>query len=290
LRSWEVTLRSLSGAIAACAVVLVGCNGEPGNSAGATDAESGSKTASGPLVYCVEVSRQVPQDDCDYYNRLAAATKQGAAALNAPDPMWAGKQAQLELAIGTAPNAPVASDSAATTSAASSQVAAMSSTSPPSAAPSTAASSQPPTPAQVVAPLPGKVVEFQPRVGRFMAATLSGQGFEITPAGPQHKEVPLDSVTTWTWNVTATDKSSDVLLLTTVVEAPGPNNTFVELRSTTWNEPVHVKVGFWYRLGQFILRSPFWIKAVTAVVAAVTSLVGAWFAFTKLFRKSDPQP
>ena len=86
-------------------------------------------------------------------------------------------------------------------------------------------------------------------------------------------------------NTPTANDHANTLILKTVVEAQTPDGKFVPLRSTTWNEPIHVKVGFWYELKQAILSAPFWIKAVTAVITAIAGLIAAWFALTKLFRR-----
>jgi hypothetical protein len=249
------------------------------------------------LPFCEEVGRRVSAADCADYQRLAEGATRGMAAFNAPDPMRRGETHSLQLAIGYAPpeqppeppSAPAPGATPAPAPAAPETEEARTDTSddavsedddvppPPSA---------PLTPVDTVEDLPGQTVEFEPLVGRFMRAELTGVGFEVTPRSPPSQEVTPDSVTTWTWEVVAQQGGARSLTLTTVVEGcTSSGGECVPLRSTTQNYTVNVEVGPMDRVLDFITGMPDWIKAITAVIVALAGLVAAWFGLRNAFRR-----
>jgi len=68
-------------------------------------------------------------------------------------------------------------------------------------------------------------VEVRTPVGHFMTATLSGGGFDITPAGPQPKTLAADRSEVWQWRITAKEAGPQKLLLTISVDATAPDGT-----------------------------------------------------------------
>ncbi|WP_395645134.1 hypothetical protein [Terricaulis sp.] len=238
-------------------------------------------------VFCAEVGRRISPADCEVYVALAQSAQRGVAAFNAPDPMRRGQLHTLQLAISFAPPepppaavepAPGGDDQQRGVSTGDSETPA-----PPSPPPAPASQ----TPQETVEDLPGETREFQPLVGRFMRAELQGVGFDITEKSPASQEVTPDSVTTWTWEVVARQGGARSLTLHTVVEGcTEDGRECVPLRSTTQNYTVNVEVGPVDRVKDFLLATPDWIKIVTAIVAALAGLIGAWIGLRNAFRKS----
>lgn len=257
----------------------------PSASATATEEEAGE--------FCAEVGRRVSAADCEVYEQLAESATRGMAAFNAPDPMRRGETHMLQLAVSFAPpEQPQPAPPGAVT------------TDPSQGAHSTgsgsgdddhltreqsdppAPPSPPATPGDTVEDLPGQTVEFEPLVGRFMRAELSGVGFQITPRSPASQEVTPDSVTTWNWEVVAQQGGARSLTLTTVVEGcTGDGSECVPLRSTTQNYTVNVEVGPIDQVRDFIAGIPGWLQAIAAVLTALAGLIAAWFGLRNAVKR-----
>jgi hypothetical protein len=243
--------------------------------------------------FCDEVGRRVSAADCEVYRQLAQSAERGAAAFNAPDPMRRGETHMLQLAVSFAPPEPPAPTPGATTTEPSPTDTSTGSgsgdgddrlareqTDPP------APPAPPATPGETVEDLPGQTVEFEPLVGRFMRAELSGVGFEITPRSPASQEVTPDSVTTWNWEVVAQQGGARSLTLTTVVEGcTGDGSECVPLRSTTQNYTVNVEVGPIDQVRDFIGGIPGWLQAIAAVLTALAGLIAAWFGLRNAVKR-----
>jgi hypothetical protein len=173
--------------------------------------------------------------DCANYKLIAAHVKAGVAAFNAPDPMFVGQSTTLQLAVGET-GSPVT---------------------------------------QMVGKIGGRPTPYGLPIGRFMSAELLGEGFDIDPKGPQSKEVPMDSVTTWEWKITAREEGLRTLILKTTVNAVAPDGRYLPLRSSTKNQSIHIKVSAWDRFWNIIAKLPGWLKAITAVVTAAGALIAA---------------
>lgn len=234
--------------------------------AASTPADTTPTDQSDSRVFCQEVGRRVSPEDCETYLQLAQSAQHGMAAFNAPNPMRRGEVHTLQLAISAPPPQP-----------------------PPATAPDASTpqdlSAEHTTPSDVVGQLPGQTVEFEPLVGRFMRAELTGVGFDITPQSPPMQEVTPSSVTTWTWQVVARDGGQRSLTLTTVVEGCTGGGECVPLRSTTQNYTVDVKVKPLDQVRDFLTGMPDWIKIVSAIVAALAGLIAALFGLRNAFRK-----
>lgn len=235
---------------------------------GETSSEQAAPGPSAPaatdaMQYCSEVGRRVSEADCAVYGELAQSATRGMAAFNAPSPMQRGETRMLQLAISFAPPAPATPD-----------------------AESTDSSLNPQTPTDVIDPLPGETVQFQPLVGRFMRAELSGVGFDISAQTPVRQEVTPESVTTWTWQVVARQGGERALTLTTVVEGCTESGECLPLRSTTQNYTVNVEVGRIDQVRDFMSSVPDWIKIVSAIIAALAGLFWAGASLRSAVRKA----
>jgi hypothetical protein len=243
---------------------------------------------------CPEVARFMPVEMCEGYRLLAKAAVPGKGAFNAPKAMEVGKSIPITLAIAYTP-APTPSDLAAAppsddVSAASDAAAAASDSA--SAAPDAGlaasdAGSSPtaPTPDEVVERFPGETEHFTPIVGPRMTASLSGEGFDIAPAGPQPQDLTPGETISWTWKVTARDEGVHVLKVMTAVEAPGPDGENLKLNSTITQASITVSIGLVGRVWMVVTGLPQWLKALTAVVTALTALLAAIVALRRMFGK-----
>ena len=207
---------------------------------------AGPTPAANGKVFCAEVQQPAAQADCDAFKAQAQAVQAGLGAFKAPGSMLRGQTQFLQLAIGYQGG---------------------------------------PSPAAVIAALPGQPGAIAPTVGRHMVAELSGEGFTITPAGPQEKDVVQGSVTTWEWAVRADTAGDHVLVLKTAVEAMGGDGKLQPLASTTLDTPILVKVGLVDRIRDWLNGLPAWLKSIQAVLVGLAAVIAAVFALIKVFKQ-----
>ncbi|MGZ5986259.1 MAG: DUF11 domain-containing protein [Caulobacteraceae bacterium] len=207
---------------------------------------TGPPPAADGKVFCAEVQQLVAPADCDAFKAQAQAVQAGLGAFKAPGSMLRGQTQLLQLAIGYQGG---------------------------------------PSPAAVIANLPGQPGAIAPQVGRHMLAELSGEGFTITPAGPQQKEVVPGSVTTWEWAVRADAAGSHVLVLKTAVEAMGGDGKLQPLASTTLDTPILVKVGIVDIVRDWLNGLPAWLKSIQAAIVALAAVIAAVFGLIKVLKK-----
>jgi hypothetical protein len=285
------------------AFALVSCmkaeQSQSGQSEMPSTAPAPGEVASKPatdLIFCAEVQRRLSQQDCDDLTSVAAAARDGVAAFNVP-PMERGKATTLQLAISFAPPeaersavgaaAGAPDDSGGNADQGSVDEDSSSGGLPPDNQP-VAGASNPETPEDIVARLPGEVESYKPVVGRFMRATLIGEGFEIKPLSEESQEVFNNGSTTWEWAVTPLKAEQHVLTLKTVVEGVTAEGKRFALRSTTRTRNVDVGLNWVDRVRDYIDDTPSWIKAITAIVLALSALVGAFKGLRALFRNKPP--
>lgn len=268
-------LCALALAMAACGQVT---EAPPGADVAAVDDTSGPGATEAPQPFCEEIGRRVSQADCDVLNQLADGAQAGVAAFNAPDPMKRGERHTLQLAIGHAPTPEEIAERVAASRAEAQRAEAASATGEHGGLGDNG-------PRVTVDPLEGETVEYQPLVGRFMRAELSGAGFNITAQSPASQEVLPDSVTTWTWEVIAQQGGQRALTLTTVVEGCTAQGQCYPLRSTSRNYAVNVTVGWLGRAEDFLTAAPNWLKLLAGVLAALAALIAAGFGVRNALRQ-----
>lgn len=140
----------------------------------------------------------------------------------------------------------------------------------------------PPTANEVVATLPGEDTTFQPQVGRYMTAELTGSGFSIklmSPAEPM-QVIPQGGQGRWQWEVSPT--MGGQRRLTVKTQAVGiVDGKPVALGNGDSEHEVAVKVSWPDRIWDAIVAAPAWIKAVTAILVALGALIAAWVPIRK---------
>ena len=290
-------------ALASCMKAEQSQSGESEMPSTAAQGEAASKPAT-DLIFCAEVQRRLSQQDCDDLTTVAAAARDGVAAFNVP-PMERGIATTLQLAISFAPpeaelsavEADNSADAAVGDPDDASGAADQGSTDQGSSSggPSpdnqpVAGVSNPETPEDIVARLPGEVESYKPIVGRFMRASLIGEGFEIKPLSEESQEVFKSGSTTWEWAVTPLKAEQHVLTLKTVVEGVTAEGKRFALRSTTRTRNVDVGLNWIDRTRDYINDTPDWIKAITAIIVALTALIAAIKGLSALFRKPPTDP
>ncbi|HEY0412523.1 MAG TPA: hypothetical protein VGD66_05225 [Allosphingosinicella sp.] len=270
--------------------LVAGCGGQGpeggGNASYTGEDQSGPPRAS---VYCPAVEQRVSPQDCEDLTRADAEVRPGAAAFNVPDPMRRGQTFEVHLVIdrrspkeiriieGPRQGAPgdatgnVADSDPGASNTASAETGAQEN------AAASAGEASAPTPGQIVDPLEGRAERFFPPVGRYMRAELVGEGFDIAPKTAASQEIPLGASADWIWSVTARKGGVHALTLVTVVEGVTGGRRFVLARSPRVRT-VTVEVRLSDRIWDVLTGAPAWIKAVTAVVAAVTGLLTALYA------------
>lgn len=278
--------------------------------------ERAERGVPGEGVYCPAVEQRVSPADCEDLTRADAEVTTGAAAFNVPDPMRRGETFDVHLVIdrrspreiriveAPAPDDPTAQNGS--TDLPEGQAVAVEEPNDDPAANAAAPvedprpkakSSRPaddpsPTPGQVVEPLEGSAHRFHPKVGRHMRAELVGQGFDIVARSDASQPIPLGGNATWIWSVTARKGGAQPLTLVTMVEGVTEGRRFVLARTPTVRT-VTVEVSLRDRIWDMLTEAPGWIKAVTAVIAALGTLIAAWRAVPWLRRRreaSDPAP
>lgn len=130
--------------------------------------------------------------------------------------------------------------------------------------------------------LPGAVEKREDRpFAQFIEATLMGDDFEISPAGPQSRTATFSLPVEWNWKVKPT--SVGTKYLTIQVDANivvGSDKNHVQL--TTLHEPIEIYVSLFQRVGTYFAGAT---GAIAAVGALVTPLA-AIFAFVPKARAS----
>ena len=206
------------------------------------------------IEYCVVLQEEVSRSVCRRYEELPSTLEEGAAAFTIPDSMRRGESRTVEFAV--------------------------------------ARGREPRNAIDLVDFESGRVLSFRPRIGRYMAAELSGEGFEISPEGPRQEDLFLSGAGRWSWTVQAVRAPRHVLVLTAWVKAPAPDKTLKPVWVKTVHRRVNVRVGFLLRMRDFIddsvtefRRLEGWVQALTALVVALGAL---WLAVRFFGRKAPP--
>jgi hypothetical protein len=270
--------------------LVAGCNGQRDEAANNASAETGPGTQ-GAGVYCPAVEARVSPPDCEDLTRADAEVRPGAAAFNVPDPMRRGGTFEVHLVIdrrspkeiriieGPSPGGPedtAGNDSDAVDSSNPAPPSRPRGRHAPASGPPPAEKESAPTPGQIVDPLEGRAERFFPPVGRHMRAELVGEGFDIAPETAASQEIPLGGSADWIWKVTARKGGVQALTLVTIVEGVAGGRHFV-LARTPRVRTVTVEVRLSDRIWDVLTGAPAWIKALTAVVVALTGLLTALY-------------
>lgn len=293
--------------VIAAALLFAACNKiDAGNAVDLNEPEIANETT-GPesaKVECDVIHERVTQEECDDIRALSKDVREGAAALDVPSPMTRGRKSQVTLVIDRRPlreirkvEIPIenavetidlnASETSGNAIAADANAVATNTTEENRVATETAHEAGPPaeTPNQVVAQLPGRDYSFGSQVGRYMKATLVGQGFDIRLIAPGDpvQEVAAGGQASWIWEVVP--KEEGLRSLTAKTEAVAiVNGRAKPLGGGQTSKTVTVQVRTIDRAWDFLSALPDWLKLIAAVIGAGTLVVLAWVKFRKAAR------
>jgi hypothetical protein len=123
---------------------------------------------------------------------------------------------------------------------------------------------------------PGRTAELEldvrrpgaPSASGVLTTELSGDGFQVTPAGPQRQAIPADGAVTWRWRVKALQPGRRPLTLSAVLETGG-----VQLSSTIRRQWVTVGRGPASTLLQRLQALPAGLKLALVLLVGVAALL-----------------
>lgn len=258
----------------------------------ATDPEGPER----PRVLCPEIGERVTEDECEDVKALKADVRPGAAALDVPNPMTRGRSGQVTLVIDRRPlreirqldagggDAPVPADGPATDPEPDTNVVNATGEDPgalrPRPAPDEGDSA--PTPEQAIDELPGQDYGFSSSVGRYMRASLAGQGFDIRLISPEDpvQEIAAGGQASWIWEVTP--RAGGQRSLTVRTEALAKvKDRMISLSNAQTSKTVVVEIRPIDSVKDFLIALPDWLKLISGVLVAATALAVAWFQFHK---------
>jgi len=202
--------------------------------------------AAPPEIYCDVLNDRTTPAQCDYFKEIRAKLATGEAALDIPDPIVRGETATVSFVVSRDPTS---------------------------------------TP---VGELLGSAPDdqFKLKVGRWMAAQLKGDGFEIEPADLQARDLFVGDGARWDWQVTPKRALKYRLILSAYVVVGAADGSKKEtlLKSVERVVPVQVTWGQWFD-DFFTDTTPLLEKALTwwnALKALVLGLgLGAIWKYRK---------
>lgn len=235
------------------------------------------------LAWCEIIARRATAEDCESAQKTHEKVETGTALIEWPRSIRRGERAVIRLEVGNTPRPTSTADDV--TDAAALEVV-------PSATDQSAtdteesASSNASEPSRETEEAAGAVesTPYAPFVGRFMSAQLTGAGFEITPSGPVSRELPPNSQIDWEWVVIAKHDGLQTLVVTTYVEFEDAAGKRIPLGVTQKAQQFDVKVGVLGWIEDLLIGLPEWLKRVTAVLVALTGLVGAYFGLRRVLK------
>ncbi|RZJ30623.1 MAG: hypothetical protein EON85_04720 [Brevundimonas sp.] len=236
------------------------------------------------LIYCDDVEQETTLRDCELAGLARAQSAKGLATLNYSRFMTVGEASSVRLVIDR---------QAAAQPVASSDAPAEQEPSPAGGVGSDGQNSQAPdreTPSQEPESEPEVTETYHPIIGRFTSVRLEGTDFEISPREAVTKEIPREGQAGWDWTLTPRREGTLTFLVVTNVQFRRTDGTYLALAQKAEPYTVKVGVGIFSRIRVALDAAPAWIKALTAILVALTGLVGAWFALRKVIRNRGAPP
>jgi len=122
--------------------------------------------------------------------------------------------------------------------------------------------------------LPGKVETRDNKpFAQFVEATLTGEDFEISPAGAQARTATIAKPVEWEWRVKPTSSGKKSLTVDVAANIQiGPNKNRVQI--TTLHESIEIQVTAFQRLQSYLAGVNGMIAAVTAALTSIAGLIG----------------
>ena len=134
--------------------------------------------------------------------------------------------------------------------------------------------------AVTLAGLPGTVQTRERPFAQFLEATLTGDDFEINPAGPQARIATLSQPVEWEWRIKPIAPGTKSLTIDVAANIQiGSDKNRIQI--TTLHESVEIQVTIFQRIKSYLAGAN---GILAAVAAAVTSLAGLLSFFPKVRR------
>ena len=223
------------------------CGGAP-NEATSNTSLDGSGTKAAPpeqAAFCEVVGETMTPSQCRAFEEAWATLKQGVGAISKPERMRRGETATVALVLGRG------SDTRGTGG-------------------------------DRLRDLLGREPDetFKTRVGRRMAAQLSGNGFKIEPAGLVTKDLFLGEGQIWEWKVTALKGPRHALRLSAYAVIPSPDGLKENLLRTV-QLSIPVELTWQQRLEDATESLSVLEKLLLGLAALVAAGAGLWAALKK---------
>lgn len=223
------------------------CGGAPDEATSNTSLDMSGTEGAPPeqAAFCEVVGENVTPSQCRAFEEAWATLKQGVGAISKPERMRRGETATVALVLGRG------SDTRGTGG-------------------------------DRLRDLLGREPDetFKTRVGRRMAAQLSGDGFKIEPAGLVTKDLFLGEGQIWEWKVTALKGPRHALRLSAYAVIPSPDGLKENLLRTV-QLSIPVELTWQQRLEDATESLSVLEKLLLGLAALVAAGAGLWAALKK---------
>ena len=119
----------------------------------------------------------------------------------------------------------------------------------------------------------GPIVTRMGKLAQSVDATLSGDGFEISPAGPQARTMTRSEPVEWDWKVTPTSPGTKTLNIEVAANIEvGPDKHRVQIK--TLHETIEIQVTLFQRLKTYVADANGFVIAAAALVPSLAVLIG----------------
>ena len=207
-------------------------------------AMSGKPAGQDKTQWCDVIDAKSTIADCNRYTHAIEHLSSGVAAFNPPKSMAQGETRGVQFAVSRDPEATPPEDA-------------------------------------VGGPSANKL-SMPLKVGRRMAAELTGDGFKVTALSPREQDLFLSDMAVWRWQIAALPARTHNLALTTLVEIPETDGSLKPAwtKSETYEVDVTVPVGA--KVSGLLSLSTSGLSQVEALLVAATGVVtafgGVWLA------------
>jgi hypothetical protein len=131
--------------------------------------------------------------------------------------------------------------------------------------------------------LPGTVVVRPGKLAQSVEATLSGDDFEITPAGPQPRTATRSELVEWNWKLKPTSTGKKTLTIEVAANIQvGPDKHRVQIK--TLHESIVIQVTLFQRLKTYMADASGMAAAAAAVATPLAVLIGFVPKVRKFFK------
>lgn len=131
--------------------------------------------------------------------------------------------------------------------------------------------------------LPGTVVVRPGKLAQSVEATLSGDDFEITPAGPQARTATRSELVEWDWRLKPTSTGTKTLTIEVAANIQiGSDKHRVQIQ--TLHESIVIQVTMFQRLKAYVADASGMAAATVAVVTPLAVLIGFVPKVRKFFK------